>query len=155
MQLQLIDILLIVFGIVVVAAGGLYFLNRWSSTKMVEQQKMIDQTKQSMTLFIIDKKKVKPQEASLPKIVSDNMPKRSRFLKAPFVRAKVGAQIMTFMCDPRVYDALPIQKQVKAEVAGIYIVDFKGRKSEEEIKAQRKAKGGGFFASLPNPFKRG
>ncbi|MCL2851729.1 MAG: hypothetical protein FWE20_01655 [Defluviitaleaceae bacterium] len=147
------DILLIVTVVLIAIFVGLYFLNRWSSTKMVEQQKMIDQTKQSMAIFTIDKKKCRPSEASLPKVVSDNMPRRAKIMKMPFVKAKVGAQIMTFMCDPKVYEAIPLQKQVNVDVAGIYIVDFKGRKSAEEM-AQRKGKSGNTsFLSRLNPFK--
>ena len=146
------DILLIASAVLGAIFFGLYFLNRWSSTKMVEQQKMIDQTKQSMSIFTIDKKKCRPSEVSLPKIVTDNMPRRAKIMKIPFVKAKAGSQIMTFMCDPQVYEALPMQKQIMVDVAGIYIVDFKGRKSAEEMNAQRK-KGATSLLSRLNPFK--
>ena len=147
------DILLIVSAVLGVVLVGLYFINRWSATKMVEQQKIIDQSKQSMSIFIIDKKKCRPSEVSLPKVVTDNMPRRAKILRVPFVKAKAGSQIMTFMCDPKVYEALPLQKQVMVDVAGIYIVDFKGRKSTEEMKAQRKKGSDTSLLSRFNPFK--
>ena len=147
------DILLIATGVIIVIFVALYFLNRWSSTQMVEQQKMIDQTKQSMSIFTIDKKKCRPSEVSLPKVVTDNMPRRAKIMKVPFVKAKVGPQIMTFMCDPKVFEALPLQKQVNVDVAGIYIVDFKGRKSAEEMAQRRGKSGGTSFLSRLNPFK--
>ncbi|MCL2619038.1 MAG: hypothetical protein FWD98_08330 [Defluviitaleaceae bacterium] len=148
------DIFMIVFVVLGVIGVALYFLNRWSATKMVEQQQMIEQSKQTMSIFTIDKKKCRPGEVSLPKVVSDSLPRRARIMKMTFVKAKVGAQITTFMCDPKVYNAIPLQKQVKVDVAGIYIVDFKGRKSDEEMKAMRRAKSGdtGLLSRL-NPFK--
>ena len=147
------DILLIVFVVLGVIIAALYFLNRWSSTQMVEQQKMIEQTKQSMSIFTIDKKKCRASEVNLPKVVSENMPRRAKIMKIPFVKAKVGPQIMTFMCDPKVFEALPLQKQVKVDVAGIYIVDFKGRKSDEEMKARKAKSTNTSLISRLNPFK--
>ena len=42
------------------------------------------------------------------------------------IKAKVGPQITTLMCDKPVYDILPVKKNVKVEMAGIYIVGIKG-----------------------------
>lgn len=136
---MLVDILLLVFLILAGVAAALYFLNRWASTRMVQQQRMVDQARQTISIYTIDKKKLKPAEASLPKAVAEQMPKRYKFIKLPFVKAKVGPQIMTFMCDKRVFDAIPLQKNVKVDVAGIYIVDMKGLKSAKEMKKQRKS----------------
>lgn len=138
--MTLLDILLVVFIVVVVIAAAIYFLNRWASTRMVQQQRMIDQSRQTISIFTIDKRKLKPTEANLPKAVSEQLPKRYRLIKMPFVKAKVGPQIMTFMCDKRVFDAIPLQKNVKVDIAGIYIIDMKGLKSPQEIKKQRKEK---------------
>ena len=151
--MQILDIILIITAVLGVIAVALFFLNRWSSTRMVEQDRMIEQTKQSISIFTIDKKKCRPADAGLPKSIFDSLPKRSRIMKMPFVKAKVGAQITTFMCDPRVYDAIPMQKQIRVDVAGIYIVDFKGRKSDEEMKAQGRGKKSSFLSNL-NPFSR-
>ena len=137
---MILDILIIVFIVVVVAGGGLYFLNRWASTRMVQHQRMIEQSRQTISVFTIDKKKLKPSEANLPKVVSEQLPKRYKYMKLPFVKAKVGPQIMTFMCDKRIFDAIPLQKNVKIDVAGIYIIDMKGLKSAEEMKQHRKEK---------------
>jgi len=152
LNLQLLDIILILTIVLGAAAAGLFFLNRWSSTKMVEQDKMIEQTKQTVSIFTIDKKKCRPAEAGLPKAIVDSMPKRAKIMKAPFIKAKMGAQITTLMCDPRIYDAIPLQKQIRVDVAGIYIVDFKGRKSDEEMKAQGRGKKS--FLSNLNPFSK-
>jgi len=149
--MQFLDIFLIATLVLAAVAVGLFFLNRWSSTKMVEQDRMIEQTKQTISIFTIDKKKCRPSEAGLPKAIIDSMPARAKIMKAPFVKAKMGSQITTFMCDPRIYNAIPLQKQIRVDVAGIYIVDFKGRMSEEEMKAQGRGKKSSFLSKL-NPF---
>ena len=40
----------------------------------------------------------------------------------PIVKAKIGPRVMSLMCDPNVFDQIPIKAEVKAEVIGIYIV---------------------------------
>ena len=134
------NILIIVIGIVGIIAVAMYFLNRWSYNKMSEQQTMIDRNKQSATIFIIDKSRGKITEANFPKTVVDQMPKYSKLMKMNFVKAKVGPQIVTLMCEKDVYKALPVKKNVKVELAGIYISSMKGMKSKEEMKEIAKAK---------------
>ncbi len=134
------DILILVIVLVGIIAGVLYYLNRWASRKMTDQNQMIERTRQTVTIYVIDKKKAKVKEANLPKVVMEQMPKMYRFIKVPLVKAKVGAQITTLMCDKRVFNALPVKKNVKVDVAGIYITDMKGLKSEKEYKASVKAK---------------
>ena len=46
----------------------------------------------------------------------------------PIVIAKVGSQITTLLCDEQVYNDLPVKKQVKVEIVGLYIVGIKGPK---------------------------
>ena len=41
----------------------------------------------------------------------------------PVVIAKAGPQIVTLMCDEIVYNTVPVKKQIKAEVAGIMLVN--------------------------------
>jgi hypothetical protein len=134
------DITFLVFGIVAVLAAGLYFLNRWASTKMVEQQDMLKKTKQPVTIFIIDKKKEKPAASSLPKEVKSKLPPVYKFMKMPLVKAKVGPQVTTLMCDPKVFEALPVKKNVRVELAGIYIAEMKGMKTKKERRELAKAK---------------
>ena len=134
------DILFLVFIIVAVLGVGLYFLNRWASTKMVEQQETMDRVKQMVTIFVIDKKKDRPVNSTLPKEVKAKLPKIYRFLKMPLVKAKVGPQIVTLISDQKVFDALPLKKNVKVELAGIYIAGMQGLKSKKEMQAAARAK---------------
>ena len=134
------NILMVLMIVLGVAAAGLYFLNSWSSKRMSEQQSLLERNKQSATIFVIDKSKSRVTESSLPKAVIEQMPRYSKIMKMHFVKAKVGPQIVTLMCDKDVYNALPMKKNVKVELAGIYISTMKGMKSKEEMKAIAKAK---------------
>jgi hypothetical protein len=61
------------------------------------------------------------KDANLPKMVMDQAPKRYRKAKLPIVKAKVGPQIMTLICDESIYDDVPQHGEVKAMLSGIYI----------------------------------
>lgn len=134
------DIAIIIFVIVALIVAGLYFLNRWAAKKMDEQQKIVERTKQHATIYVIDKKKVKAAESSLPKMVTEKLPFVYKFIKTPLVKAKVGPQIVTLMCEKKVFDALPLKKNVKVELSGIYIVSMQGLKTEKEMKQIAKNK---------------
>lgn len=127
--MQVLDIILIVVAVAAVILVGLFFLNQWASKKMAEQQRAINATKMTQSVYIIDKKKEKLENAHMPKMVMEQVPKYLKFKKMPLVKVKVGPQIMTLICDPKVYDELPLKKQVKVEIAGIYIISVKGAKA--------------------------
>lgn len=134
------DIIIIVFAVIVAIFAGLYFLNKWAYKKMDTQQSMIEKSKMLTSIYVIDKKKDKITNVNMPKIVSEQMPKIYKFIKLRFVQAKVGPQIVTFICDKKVFDAIPVKKTIKVEVAGIYIVSMKGMKTDKELKEMKKEK---------------
>ena len=70
---------------------------------------------------------MKLKDAGLPKIVLDNTPKYLRGSKVPIVKAKVGPKVMSLMCDEKIYPLLPIKKELKVVISGIYIMGVKGR----------------------------
>ena len=134
------DIVLLIVIILGVIIAGFYFLNKWASKKMGTQQEMIDKNKQTTTLYIIDKKRDHAKNVNLPKMVMDNLPRMYRYMKMYFVQAKIGPQIMTFMCEKKIYNVLPVKKNVKVDIAGIYIISVKGVKTEYEKKQMQKQK---------------
>lgn len=134
------DVVFIVFIIVVAIAAGLYFLNRWAVNRMDQQQTLINKSRTVVSIFVIDKKRDKVTNVKLPKAAMEQMPKMAKLMKMYFVQAKIGAQIMTLMCEKKVFNALPVKKNVKVGLAGIYIVDMPGMKSEQQMKEERKAK---------------
>ena len=139
------DIVIIVFLVIVAIVVGLYFLNRWASKRMVEQQSLIERTRQPQSIYVIDKKREKISNANFPKAVQEQIPRFNKLMKTYLVKAKIGPQIMTLMCDKEVFEVLPLKKTVKVDLAGIYIVSMKGMKSKEEMAALRKERSG----SLP------
>jgi hypothetical protein len=139
-MLGTLDIVLIIFGVVVAIGAGLFFFNRWAWKRMDTQQTLIDRSKQLTSIYVIDKAKMKASQANLPKVVQEQLPRMYKFMKLPFIKAKVGPQVVTLMCDKEVYNALPLKKQVKVELAGIYIVAMPGMKTKKELKEQKKAK---------------
>ena len=86
----------------------------------------IEQNKVLTQIFVIDKKIEKPSPTNMTKAVYEQMPKMARIRKMPLVKAKVGPQIVNLMCDKSVYEIIPVKKNVKVELAGIYIVKVKG-----------------------------
>ncbi|GHU57147.1 hypothetical protein AGMMS49975_22020 [Clostridia bacterium] len=140
------DIILLIFIITVVLFGALFFLNRYALKKMDEQNEIIQKTRQVMDIFVIDKKHCKASAVNLPKAVTDQMPKRTKLIKMYFVQAKIGPQIVTLMCDKAVFTAIPLKKKIKAGIAGIYIADIVGVKTD--------AKQQSFFEYMKSKFKK-
>ena len=48
------------------------------------------------------------------------------------------------MCDAKIFDLIPVKKEVKAVISGIYITDVKGLRSNLETKAPKKS----FFGKI-------
>ncbi len=119
-------VLLIVAASVLAALLIIYFtVGKKMQKRQDETQAAIDQTKQNMDLLIIDKKKLPLKDAGLPKIVLDQAPKRVHKRKMPIVKAKAGGKIVSLVADKKVFEAIPVKTNVKAEVSGIYLVGFK------------------------------
>lgn len=122
------QILLIVLAVVAVVLVILYFVGRRLQTKADGQQEMINQSKITTSILVIDKKKMRIKESNLPQIVQDQVPAYLKWRKMPLVKAKIGPKIQTLMCDDKVFKEIPVKKMVKVELAGMYIVAIKGYK---------------------------
>ena len=118
-------ILLVILLLLVGGCVALYFFGKKAQKKQSEQQVLLEQNKQTVSMLIIDKKRMKLKESGLPQMVIDQTPKYLRFSKVSVVKCKVGPQIMTLMCDDKIYDLIPVKKEVKAVISGIYIMDVK------------------------------
>lgn len=119
-------VLLIILVILVIVLAVLYFLGKKAQKKQEAQQAQIEAAKQTVSMLIIDKKRMPLKESGLPQMVIDQSPKLMRRVKLPVVKAKVGPKIMTLISDEKVFDLIPVKKEVKAEVSGIYIMGVKG-----------------------------
>jgi len=119
-------VMIVITVILLIAVVVLYFLGKKAQSKQADQQAQIDAMKQTVSMLIIDKKRVKIKESGLPQAVIDQTPWYLRGSKLPIVKAKAGPQIVTLVCDEKIYDMVPLKKEVKATVSGIYLTGVKG-----------------------------
>ncbi len=137
------NVILVILIIIVAALAVLYFLGRKLEKRQVEQQALMEAAAQTVSMLVIDKKKMKIKEANLPKIVYEQTPKYMRWAKVPVVKAKIGPKVMTLMADERVFQALPVKTEAKVVISGIYITEIKSVRGGA-VPAVPKKKG--FFA---------
>jgi hypothetical protein len=116
----------IILAVLIIIVVVLYILGRRAQKKQASQEAQIEANKQTVTMLIIDKKKMKLKQSGLPQMVIDQTPRLMRNSKLPIVKAKVGPQIMSLVCDAKIFDTIPVKKEVKAVVSGIYITSVKG-----------------------------
>ena len=119
-------ILAIVAIVLVVVMVVLYFLGKKMQKKQDESQAQMQAASQTATILVIDKKRMKLKDSGLPKMVLENTPKYLRGSKVPIVKAKIGPKVMSLIADEAVFDYIPIKKEVKATVSGIYITKVTG-----------------------------
>ncbi len=131
-------VLLVILAVLIVAVVVLYFLGRKAQKKQSEQQAQIDAMKQTVSMLIIDKKRMKLRDAGLPQAVLEQTPKWLRGSKLPIVKAKVGPQVMSLICEEKIFDSVPVKKEVKAVVSGIYITDVKGLHGKPVVTEKKK-----------------
>lgn len=134
-------VLLVILVILIAAVVVLYFLGKKAQKKQAQQQQQIDAMKQTVSMLIIDKKRMKIKDSGLPQAVISQTPKLLRGSKLPIVKAKVGPQIMSLVSDEKIFDSIPVKKEVKAVVSGIYITDVKGLRGRTVVEQKKK----GFF----------
>ena len=120
------QVLLIILVILIAVLVVLYFLGKRAQKKQEENQAQIEAAKQTVNMLIIDKKRLRIKESGLPQMVIDQTPKLMRRTKLPIVKAKIGPRIMTMVADEKIFDLIPLKKEVKATVSGIYITKVTG-----------------------------
>ena len=130
----------IIVGVFLILFAILFIVGKRVMKKQDEQKAMLDANKQMVSMLVIDKKKLKIKDANLPAAVIEQVPKMSRGVKMPMAKVKIGPQIITMFCDPNVYEILPVKKEVKAEISGLYIVGVKGVHGTVIKKIEKKQK---------------
>lgn len=131
-------VLLSILAVLIIAVVVLFILGKKAQKKQNEQQAQIDAMKQTISMLVIDKKRMKLKEAGLPQMVLEQTPKLLRNSKLPIVKAKVGPQIMSLICEEKIFDSVPVKKEVKAVVSGIYITDVKGLHGKQPVAELKK-----------------
>ena len=129
-------VVLIVIAVAMLAAViALYFVGKKAQKRQEEQNEQLAATAQTVSMLIIDKK-----DSGLPAVVIEQSPKMLRRSKLPIVKAKIGPKVMTLICDASIYDSIPVKKEVKAVVSGLYITEVKGLRGPIENKDEKKKK---------------
>lgn len=131
-------VLLLILVIMIALMIALYFFGKKAQKKQAEQQSQIDAAAQTVSMLIIDKKRMPLKDSGLPQMVIDQTPKLMRRTKMPVVKAKVGPKIMILICDEKIFDSVPVKKEVKAVVSGIYITNVKGLRGSLEQPTKKK-----------------
>ena len=138
--------MLIILGVI---AAAMFFMYRWSQRvqkKHEEQQAQIESYKQTYSMLVIDKKKMHLKDAGFPDYVMAQMPRLSHLIKYPVVKAKVGPKVMTFITEKTVFEQIPVKKEIKADVSGLYITGV--RSVRGGVSGQTTAKKEGKFEQL-------
>lgn len=143
-------VFLVILAVLVIGLVVLYFFGRRTQKKQEEQQEQMEAAKQTMSMLIIDKKRLPLKESGLPQMVIDQAPKLMRRTKLPIVKAKIGPKIMVLVADEKIYDMIPLKKEVKAEVSGIYIMNVRGVRGPLAVQEEKL----GFMARMRKKFTR-
>ena len=132
-------VLIVILVILAAALVALYFFGKKMQKKQEEQQQQIDAYKQTVSMLVIDKKRMRMKESGLPQAVIDQTPKLMRRSKLPIVKAKVGPQIVSLVADEKIFDDIPVKKEVKAVVnSGPTVITPKKQVTVEPAQAAEK-----------------
>ena len=135
-------VLIVILVVLIIALVALYIFGKKAEKKQAAQREQMEAAAQVISMLIIDKKKMKLKESGLPASVIENTQKYLRRTKIPVVKAKIGPRIMTLMCENKVFEVLPVKKEVKAVVSGLYITEIKSVRGGAIEPPQKKK---GFF----------
>jgi len=135
---------IIILAVLVIAAVALFFIGKKAQRQQAAQQEQMEAVAQTVSMLIIDKKRMKMSQSGLPAQVIEQTPKYLRWGKLPIVKAKVGPRVMTLACDAKVFEVLPVKREVKVVISGIYITGIKSARGGLEAAPKKK----GFFKRL-------
>ncbi len=131
-------IMIIILVVLIALAVALYFFGKRAQKRQKEQEEQLQAYKQTVSMLVIDKKRMKIKDSGLPQVVIDQTPKYLRWSKLPIVKAKIGPQIMSMVCDEKIFDDVPVKREVKATISGIYIIGVKGIHGKQAPKEEKK-----------------
>ena len=126
------DIFIIISVVLGVVIGVVFYIGKKNYARNIEAQTFINQYKMVTPILVIDKRYEKPTAQNLPKNIYEKLNKTAKLRKMAIVKAKVGPQITTLLCDKNIYDNLAVKKTVKVELAGIYISNIIGLNLEDK-----------------------
>lgn len=131
-------VMIVIIVLLIVALIALSIYGKKLQDRQENSQKELEAAAQSTKLLVIDKKRLKFKESGLPPIVLEQIPKYMRGRKVPIVKAKIGPRIMSLICEEKIFEQIPVKKEIRATVSGIYIMDVKGLRTGLEAKPKKK-----------------
>lgn len=141
---NVLNIVLIVIVVIAVVLAILYFVGSRLQEKQVNADKAMKQMSMVVSLLVIDKQKCHIKDSGLMKQVQDAIPAYMKWRKLPIVKARIikaniagGAQVMSFICDEKVFKILPVKTEVKVTIAGIYITKLHSAKGVDLSKLKK------------------
>ncbi len=137
------SILIGIAAVLLIGVVILYFVGSKMQTRQLEQEQLMEQMAQTVSMLVIDKKILRMKESGLPPAVLEQTPKYMRRAKVPVVKGKVGNRIMVMLADNAAYETLPVKSEAKVVISGIYIREVKSVRGKT-IQAPEKKKG--FFS---------
>lgn len=143
-------VLIVVLAVLIAIIVALSIIGKKAQKRKEEQDAQIVATAQSVTMLIIDKKRMRLNESGLPAAVINQTSKLMRRSKLPIVKAKVGPKVMTLIADEQIFDEIPVKKEVKATVSGLYITGVKGLRGPIERPTKKK----GFRARMQDKYNK-
>lgn len=145
LEVNVLQIVLIVLAVIAVILVILYFVGSKLQAKQVNTEKTMKQMSMVVSLLVLSKDKLHIKNSGLMKQVQDAIPAYMRWRKFPIVKARIikaniagGAQVMSFICDPKVYKVMPVKTEVKVTIAGIYITKLHSAKGVDLSKLNKK-----------------
>ena len=145
LEVNVLQIVLIVLAVIAVILVTLYFVGSKLQAKQVNTEKAMKQMSMVVSLLVLSKDKLHIKDSGLMKQVQDAIPAYMKWRKFPIVKARVikaniagGAQVMSFICDPKVYKIMPVKTEVKVTIAGIYITKLHSAKGVDLSKLNKK-----------------
>lgn len=137
-------IFLLIGAIAVFIAVVIFYFTKGKKLRKQREdnETFMQEHKQTVDLYIVDKKNLSIAESGLPKAVLDTVSKRQMKKKMPIVKAKYGPNILTLVADRDVFKNLPVKSNVRGVVSGIYLTDFKPLKNARmaEVNEAKKKK---------------
>ena len=133
--ISVLNIVLIVIAVIAVILVILYFVGSKLQEKQAATEKTMEQMSMVVSLLVLDKQKLHIKDSGLMKQVQDAVPaylkwRKFRIVKARIIKANIagGAQVMSFICDPKIYKIMPVKTEVKVTLSGIYITKLHSAK---------------------------
>ena len=133
-------VLIVVAIVAAIVLGLLWYFGRKIQTNQIESQRLIEQMSQTVSILVIDKKKMRVKDAPLPKQVFEQSPFYMRWAKIGVVKAKIGPKVVNLITDGNVYSQLPVKSECKVKLSGLYVTEIvKGAVLDEKaIKKRQK-----------------